>query len=109
AQGLSFPEIRHRIQALTGEVLRPLLTPEQLEKYDELTGGAVGTRRRVRVWVVGGDGQPEAVPLLVGISDNSHTEVIRVLEGELDEGSELIVGIDLQTQKTASRRFRLGF
>ncbi len=109
AQGLSFPEIRLRIQALTGEALRSLLTPEQLEKYDELTGGAVGTRRRVRVWVVGGDGQPEAVPLLVGISDNSHTEVIRVLEGELDEGSELIVGIDLQTQKTASRRFRLGF
>ena len=109
AQGLSFPEIRRRIQALTGEALRSLLTAEQLEKYDELTGGGAGTRRRVRVWVVGGDGQPEAVPLLVGISDNSHTEVIRVLEGELDEGSELIVGIDLQTQKTASRRFRLGF
>ncbi len=109
AQGLSFPEIRLRIQALTGEALRSLLTPEQLEKYDELTGGALGTRRRVRVWVVGGDGQPKAVPLLVGISDNSHTEVIRVLEGELDEGSELIVGIDLQTKETASRRFRLGF
>ena len=63
----------------------------------------------MRVWVVGDDGQPEPVPLLVGISDNSHTEVIRVLEGELDAGSELIVGIDLATEEVASHRFRFGF
>ncbi|MCZ6605218.1 MAG: efflux RND transporter periplasmic adaptor subunit [Alphaproteobacteria bacterium] len=112
AQGLSFPEIRQRMRALTGEALRPLLTSEQLQKFEETTGG--GTRRRVRIWVVGDGGAPEPVALIVGISDNSNTEIIRVLgeagEPLLTDGDEVIVGVDRQrTAETQRRRFRFGF
>ena len=108
AQGIPFPEIRPRIRQMMGEAIRPLLNPDQLEKFGELFGGAAA--RRVRIWVVGRDGEPEPVELLVGISDNSHTEVIRVIGGELADGDEVIVGIDLQrTEAPSGRRFRLGF
>ena len=47
--GRSRAEQRARMQALIGEALRPLLTAEQLGKYEELTGGAGTQRRRAQV------------------------------------------------------------
>ena len=43
-----------------------------------------------RVWVVGGDGNPVAVPLTLGLTDGAMTEV---RQGDLKEGQELIVGL----------------
>ncbi|HXG02459.1 MAG TPA: efflux RND transporter periplasmic adaptor subunit, partial [Candidatus Binatia bacterium] len=42
-----------------------------------------------RVWVLGPDGRPRAVPVTLGITDGSATEVVA---GELREGQEVIVG-----------------
>jgi HlyD family secretion protein len=43
-----------------------------------------------RVWVVGPDGTPAPIPLKLGISDGTHTEVV---SPELKEGQPVIVGM----------------
>ncbi len=108
AQGVPFPQIRGRIQAALGEAIKPLMRPEQLEKFAEIFGGA-STTRRVRVWVIGDDGTPTPLPLVVGISDNSHTEVVRVVNDDLEDGDEIIIGVDLQAAQNSGRRVRFGF
>jgi HlyD family secretion protein len=42
------------------------------------------------VWALDRDGKPRAIPLTLGISDGSWTEVLR---GEVQEGEEVIVGV----------------
>jgi HlyD family secretion protein len=73
--------------------IREILTPEQQRRYDEMSpsstprsggGGLPG-----RVWVVGADGKPGAVPVTLGISDGSATEIVG---GDVKEGQEVIVG-----------------
>jgi len=49
---------------------------------------------RTRVWLVV-DGQPQPVPLKTGLTDGQHTEVLKVLRGELAEGTEVIT--DMKT------------
>ena len=70
--------------------IREILTPEQQARFDQEGGGP----RRAgatpgRVWRVGPDGNPVAVPLMLGLTDGSMTEVVR---GDLKEGEEVIVG-----------------
>ena len=75
--------------------VRELLTPEQQAKFDQSapagTGGGGRTRggSSGRVYIVDDDGKPKAVPVTLGISDGSFTELVR---GELKEGQEVIVG-----------------
>jgi len=52
--------------------------------------GADKAARGARVWVVGADGQPQAIEVKPGISDGSFTEI---LDGDLAAGRELIVGM----------------
>jgi HlyD family secretion protein len=78
-----------------GERIAGLLTPEQRPAFDEIRrrtaaaarggqGGATG-----RLWVLGADGKPEAVPVRLGASDGNFTEV----SGPgLAAGREVIVG-----------------
>ena len=42
-----------------------------------------------RLWIVGGDGKPEAVNVTTGLTDTSSTEIV---DGPLKEGDEVIVG-----------------
>src|SRR5262245_773719 len=51
-------------------------------------GGGAGLPGRV--WVVSAQGKPEAVPLRLGITDGSNTEV---LEGAVKDNQEVIVGL----------------
>lgn len=44
------------------------------------------------VWRLGPSGDPEAVPVQTGISDGNFTEVVG---GEMKEGDEVIIGIDM--------------
>ncbi|MEX2222574.1 MAG: efflux RND transporter periplasmic adaptor subunit [Candidatus Rokuibacteriota bacterium] len=62
-------------------------------------GGRAGGAATGRVWVVGPDGKPAAVPLQLGIGDGTHTEVAR---GELKEGQRVIVGIALPGDRPSS-------
>ena len=73
--------------------IREILTPEQQLKFDATAATASGGRARGgasgRVFIVDEDGKPRAVPLTLGISDGTTTEVIR---GELKEGQDVIIG-----------------
>ncbi len=51
--------------------------------------GGPRERSAAKVWILGADGKPSPVPLAIGITDGTFTEV---LEGNLKEGQELIVG-----------------
>lgn len=53
-------------------------------------GGRGGGAPAGRVWIVGPDGKPAAVPVQLGIGDGTFTEVAG---GELKEGQQVIVGL----------------
>jgi HlyD family secretion protein len=100
-QRLPEQERQARIQKnreATRAKIREILTPEQRARYDADTatsgGGAGGSGGRrplpARVWIQAPDGKPQAVQLMLGISDGQSTEVVR---GELKEGQEVLVGI----------------
>jgi HlyD family secretion protein len=87
-------ERQQRMRKILGDMrvrIREILTPTQQLKFDatasaraRTSGGTAG-----RVFIVGADGKPKAVPLTLGISDGSATEVLR---GDIGEGQEVIVG-----------------
>jgi len=83
-----------RIREASRVRIREILSAEQRAKYDEISGGAPGAgESRLatpgRVWIVDGD-KLKAVPVTLGISDGSATEVVR---GDLKEGQEVAVGL----------------
>ncbi len=84
-----------KVRETTRAKIREILTAEQRAKYEEMAGrdgrgaAAVGGTPG-RVWVLDADGKPKAVPLTLGISDGSATEVVR---GDLKDGQDVITGI----------------
>jgi HlyD family secretion protein len=89
---------RQRFVALrqqSGERIAGLLTPEQRPAFDAIRRRVAQARQQGsdgvagRVWVVGADGQPEAIQVRLGASDGNFTEV---LAGPLEAGREVIVG-----------------
>jgi len=77
--------------------LHKILREDQLQKFMAYRAQLKERRekrrshggRRAKVYVPGGEG-PVAIPVLVGITDDSETQV---LEGELKEGDRVIVGL----------------
>ncbi len=62
--------------------------PQRREGPRGTTPGATGEIER-RIWVLGPDGKPKAVPVRLGLSDGTFAEV---REGDLRPGQEVIVG-----------------
>ncbi len=88
AAGLGEPERQTRTQQIreaTRARIREILTAEQRARYDAMSGAGP----TARVWVLGREGKPAAVPVVLGLSDGNMTEVVA---GELAEGQEVIVG-----------------
>ncbi|MBI4400858.1 MAG: hypothetical protein HY581_04415, partial [Nitrospirae bacterium] len=48
-------------------------------------------KKKTVAWMLGGEGQPQAVPVKAGIADQQFTEV---LEGQVQEGDRVIVGLE---------------
>ena len=103
-QGLGEDERRGRAQEIreaTRKRIREILTPEQRARYDQDAAAGVpgagadgaGAGVQGRVWVLGPDGNPKPLTLVLGISDGTATEVLR---GDLQEGQEVIVGTAAQ-------------
>jgi HlyD family secretion protein len=94
-QGLPDQERQGRAQKIREAArarIREILTPEQRGRYEELAGTGGGDPRSGapgRVWVLDGD-KLKPVPLTLGISDGTATEVLR---GEVQEGQEIVVGM----------------
>ncbi len=88
-----------RIREAAREKIGEILTPDQRARYNQLIAEQTRARGNLsgRVWVPGPDGKPKPLTIQIGISDGSFTEV---LEGELTEGQEVIVG---STERPAPR------
>jgi HlyD family secretion protein len=92
-------EARRRIQALLRQKLWGLLTEAQRARFEATVQGAgPGAQGSPgRVWISGQVGRPTPIPLLLGITDGSWSEV---LTGDIQEGVEVIVD-DLARKKAA--------
>jgi HlyD family secretion protein len=101
--GLAKAERRSRqqnIREAAREKITQILTEEQRARFEPSMVDQPHARskdRSGRVWVPGADGEPRAVTVQLGLADGNFTEV---LEGELREGQEVIVG---STERPASR------
>lgn len=90
--GLSEQERQARAQQIreaTRDRIREILTPEQLARFDQRPAEGPRSGTAGRVFVLGPDGRPKAVAVILGLSDGSATEV---LGGDLKEGQEVLVG-----------------
>jgi HlyD family secretion protein len=74
-------------------------------KEQKLAAGSSGAGSAT-VWVIGEDGRPAVVPVIVGRSDNSGTEV---QSGALSEGQAVIVGTAAAGGAAGPLGIRLGF
>jgi HlyD family secretion protein len=86
---------RRRLRTEVREKIRAILTPEQQKRYEAILsaqdgGGTPGaTASAARVYVPGSEGKPQAVAIMVGLSDGTYSEVV---SGELKAGQEVFVG-----------------
>lgn len=98
ASGADSPEARReRFRAMRAEFeerVAAILTPDQRPKFASLRQrladerGRRGSAQSGRLYVVGANGKPEAVPVRLGVSDGGVTEII----SGLDAGREVIIG-----------------
>ena len=85
--------MRRDMQAQIRAQIREFLTPEQRQKYEALmkTREEAQTQQRPgRVWVLGANGAPEPRALVLGIANDTHTEVV---SGDLTAGQQVITGL----------------
>jgi HlyD family secretion protein len=94
------------MQAQTRAQIRNILTDSQRQQYEEVLKTTDRRREEApaqgrpgRVWLRHDDGKPQDLPLTLGISDDSYTEVVA---GELHEGQEVITGILAQAKRPAA-------
>ncbi len=94
------------LQEQTRGEIRRILTDAQRQQYEELlkTSGrqgadAVQQGRPGRVWVLDGEGKPEAIAVTLGISDDTSTEVV---SEDLREGQEVITGVLSGSKRSSS-------
>lgn len=107
-QGAEPGNLRERIQQLMAQAsqrIEAILTPEQRERYQALQRQrGASDRREAAVWQRGEDGRLRRVPVVIGLSDGQRTELLR---GELDDGAEVITGVERASGRNSTPR--LGF
>lgn len=91
--GIGNDEFREAIRQLrnqAGERVEQLLEGDQKKRYRLMRAERKsGGYRRENVWVLDG-GKPVPLGLTVGISDSTHTEIVR---GDIAAGGQVIVGL----------------
>ena len=108
--GTPFDALREEMAKLrraAEEKIAALLSPEQRSKFDDLRGAASDSGpRRGTVYVLGADGEPKAVRIMIGITDGTNTELV---SGEIKAGDQIVVGADTKgrTAQSPGRRFGL--
>lgn len=82
---------RNRAQVLrqqAEERIGQFLTPEQRTRLAAVRAGRGARVTQGQLWIVGGDGRPQAVPVRIGVGDGSVTEIVDGIAA----GTEVIVG-----------------
>ena len=103
---------RLRVESRTR--IAEVLTAEQRVKYEGMAGGGrarAGGVTSGRVWLLAEEGKPKAVPVRLGLTDGTSTEIV---SGDVKEGSEVVIGVagdggKARTQQPASKGPRFGF
>ena len=84
---------RRRARTEIREKIRAILTPDQQKRFDASLpvqdGAAAPAATAARVYVPGPDGKPQAVAIMVGLSDGTYSEVV---SGEIKVGQDVFVG-----------------
>jgi HlyD family secretion protein len=102
---------RRRVRTEIREKIRAILTPEQQKRFEAVVaaqdGGSAPGGTSARVYIPGPDGKPQAVAIMVGLSDGTYSEVV---SGELKTGQDVFVGTPSSAparSSTGSPRLRL--
>jgi len=101
-------DARSRVQAMLRQKIGGLLTEDQRRKLSEMGGASMGeVKRSGRVWILSPEGKPVSIPVVLGITNGSQTEI---LSGDLQEGAEVIVeeNSGKKSQAAASSPFGRG-
>jgi HlyD family secretion protein len=85
---------RRRGRAEIREKIRAILTPDQQKRFDASLPAQDGAAAQpavtaARVYVSGPDGKPQAVAIMVGLSDGTYSEVV---SGDVKAGQDVFVG-----------------
>jgi HlyD family secretion protein len=84
---------RRRARTELREKIRAILTPDQQKRFDASVpaqdGATAPVATAARVYVPGPDGKPQAVAIMVGLSDGTYSEVV---SGEMKVGQDVFVG-----------------
>ena len=95
------------IMSDTGEILK---VPNQALRYrpvgERPAEGRASTGSSGRVWAMNGRGAPVPVDVKLGVSDENSTQI---LDGELQEGQQLVVGVATPQSRITAFGLRLGF
>ena len=91
------PALRYRPGGLAG--------PARRQSDEKPTETATGETSQARLWVLR-DGQPVSVPVLIGLEDDSFTEIV---QGDVKPGDQVITGEQLATSgsRPVTPRLRL--
>jgi HlyD family secretion protein len=82
-------EARTRTQSLLRQKIWEFLTEEQRRKFMEsIQSPTTEERRPGRIWVLSPAAKPVSVPVVLGITNGTYSEVV---SGDLQEGAEVIV------------------
>src|SRR5262245_96023 len=104
---------RRRARTEIREKIRAILTPDQQKRFDALQTAQDGTPTAAtptaaRVYVPGPDGKPQAVSIMVGLSDGTYSEVV---SGDVKAGQDVFVGSPSggagRSNQTSGPRLRL--
>jgi len=82
--------LREKIRKETQNAIMNVLTPEQRHRYETIADDRrAGRTQKGTVWRLDGQSRPVAIPVKMGVSDGSYTEI----EGNgIEPGMEVIIG-----------------
>ncbi|WP_448205056.1 efflux RND transporter periplasmic adaptor subunit [Azospirillum sp. sgz302134] len=94
------------VRARAEQRIAAALAPAQRDRFEAILANRAGGETARTVWVPGAQGTPVGVPVRLGISDGSFTEVV---SGGLAAGQDVIVGVAQPDRSDNRRGPRLGF
>ena len=82
--------LRDKVRKETQSAIMNILTPEQRHRYEKITSERkTGRVQKGTIWRLDGQNRPVAIPVLLGVSDGSYTEI----SGPgIEPGMDVIIG-----------------